>query len=124
MKLHPIICMLSADDYGVISQYTSVQEAAEDTLTSIEDIYASLAEGRAINGYIWNRQYTSKSTRKSSYRKSVVQYDLDGNVVNTFDSVAQALKLTGITNIDKAARGEIQLAGGYIWQYKSNIKEV
>lgn len=127
MKLQPVICMLSATDYSIVNQYPNVQEASEDTLTSVDDIKLSLAEGCAINGYVWNRQYIPKSgikcalvktRRMSTAKKAVVQYDLDGNVVNIFESVSQALKLTGITNIDKAARGAIQLAGGYVWQYQ------
>lgn len=131
IKLQPIICMLSATDYHIVSQYPNVQEAAEDTLTSADDIKLSLAEGCAINGYVWNRQYVPKSSAKSvsakirrlsTTKKSVVQYDLNDNIVNVFDSVSQAHKLTGITNIDKAARGAIQLAGGYKWQYIDNNK--
>lgn len=122
MDVHSTICMLSSESYEVVNEYRTVQEASEDTLTTIEDIYSSLAEGKVINGYIWNRHYIKKvkpmiQTKKVSHKKAVIQYDTEGNVVNMFSSVAEATKLTGITNIDKAARGIIQLAGGYTWQY-------
>lgn len=115
--------MLSTDDYRIVSQYSSVQEASDDTLTSIDDIRLSLMEGCAINGFVWTRQFVKKvkchasSTRKQMYKKAVIQYDLDSNIVHTFTSVAEATKLTGITNIDKAARGVLRLAGGYKWKY-------
>ena len=126
MELRPVICMLSTDDYRIVSQYPSVQEASDDTLTSVDDIRLSLMEGCAINGFVWTRQFVKKvkcqasSARKQLYKKAVIQYDLDSNIVHTFTSVAEATKLTGITNIDKAARGVLRLAGGYKWKYIEN----
>lgn len=128
MKLQPIICMLSKDTYKTISTYATVEEASDDTLTSTEDIYYSLAHGCAINGYVWNRQYvpkgvakltiTKQNKREFSNKRAVVKYDKEGIELEVYESVSQATKLTGITNIDKAARGLLASAGGFIWAYK------
>ena len=125
MKLQPIICMLSKDTYKAVNTYATVEEASDDTLTSVEDIYYSLAHGCAINGYVWNRQYILKGVAKHNNRrapsnkKAVVMYDKNGVELQVYESVSQATKLTGITNIDKAARGLLAFAGGFMWAYKN-----
>ena len=121
MKLQPIICMLSKDTYKTVNTYATIEEASDDTLTSTEDIYYSLAHGCAINGYVWNRQYvpkgvakltiTKQSNRVFSNKKAVVKYDKNGVELQVYESVSQA---TGITNIDKAARGLLTFAGGFM----------
>ena len=113
--------MLNQDTYEIISKYESVAEAAEDTLISSDDIMTSLATGVSAGGCLWNRQYLQMNTtpkRSFSNKKTVAQIDANGVTVATFESVNQATKKTGITNIDKAARGIIQFAGGYTWEYR------
>ena len=126
MNLRPIICMLSKDTYEAVKTYATVEEASNDTLTSVEDIYYSLAHGCAINGYVWNRQYIQKGVvkhnnrRAPSYKKAaVIMYNKNGVELQVYESVSQATKLTGITNIDKAARGLRAFAGGFMWAYKN-----
>lgn len=48
--------------------------------------------------------------------KPVIQYDLDGNEINRFDSVALAKKETGINSISSCIRGVTKTAGGFIWK--------
>lgn len=121
--------MLNAKTYSIMSQYENIENAAEDTLTTIEDIKLSLAEGCAVNGFIWCRQYIPKTIAKYVLRKSytkapggrrkiVMQIDMEGNIVAKFPSILDATRVTGITNIDKAARGIIKKAGGYQWVYE------
>lgn len=51
--------------------------------------------------------------------KKVIQYDLKGNYIQTFDSVAEASKQTGANqhSISNVACGRRNKAGGYIWKY-------
>lgn len=51
--------------------------------------------------------------------KKVKQYDLKGNYIQTFDSVAEASKQTGTNqhSISNVACGRRNKAGGYIWKY-------
>ena len=63
--------------------------------------------------------YKNPKTRK------VNQYDLDGNLLNTFDSVKQAYKSIGGTtnngaaNITAVCRDRQNSAYGYKWNYAS-----
>ena len=121
MKAQQIICMINENTYEVVNTYDSIEEASKDTLASADDIYVSLATGIAVDGFIWNRRFIqtqNTSKRNFSRKKTVVQLDLDGAIVGVFESVNQATKQTGISNIDKAARGLIHLAGGYVWKYE------
>lgn len=48
----------------------------------------------------------------------VSQYDLQGNLINTYKSTREADRQTGIAqqNISKCMRGERYTAGGYVWK--------
>lgn len=127
MELYSTVCMLSTESGEVVNEYMTVHEASDDTLTPIEDIYKSMTEGIVVNGYAWNRRYIATNKQKSEAlsrgKKAVVQIDPESmNAIATYSSVAHATRETRITNIDKAARGMIQLAGGYIWEYVHKTK--
>ncbi|MBO6793894.1 MAG: GIY-YIG nuclease family protein [Balneolaceae bacterium] len=52
--------------------------------------------------------------------KPVIQYDLEGNFVNTFRTTDEAEEITGISRvtIQKVASGEYYHAGNFQWKYK------
>ena len=52
--------------------------------------------------------------------KPVLQFDLDGNLVNEYESITLATQETGIKNIGRCCRGVSLTAGGYIWSYKED----
>jgi group I intron endonuclease len=57
----------------------------------------------------------------NSQRLSEVrQYDLDGNLINTFENTLEAEKNTGISSkiIRSTCRGETKTGGNFIWLYK------
>lgn len=64
-----------------------------------------------------------------SVKKSVLQFDLNGNFIAEYPSYREAQRQTGINSIDVVCRGERQkgrkqkTAGGYIWKYKEDIQD-
>lgn len=56
---------------------------------------------------------------KKNFSKSIVQYDLNGNYINKFESMAQATKITNISqgNISECCNKKRRIAGGYIWKF-------
>ena len=56
-------------------------------------------------------------------KRRVAQYDLEGNLIAIYDSVADASKITGIGYIYGAASGRRKTAGGYIWRYYEEVKD-
>lgn len=53
--------------------------------------------------------------------QSVIQMDLNGNVIKEYSTMTQAQNETGISikNISRAANGDRKTAGGYIWKLSS-----
>lgn len=56
---------------------------------------------------------------QNSKYSPVIQYDDDGNIINTFSKIADASKALNIDRhrITKCCQGLIKKAGGYIWKY-------
>jgi hypothetical protein len=52
----------------------------------------------------------------------VIQYDLNNNQLNKFETILNASKITGVghMSIRKCCIGERNTAGGFIWKYNSN----
>ena len=70
---------------------------------------------------IWDSYSRGRQMRSP---KAVLQYDLTGNLVNRFDSVADVRKTFGYSHISEACRGakryERHYAKGYIWRYEDD----
>ena len=53
-------------------------------------------------------------------RRKVSKYDLNGNYIQTYNSIAEAIKNnTKCTGIIAACKGKSKQAGGFIWKYAS-----
>lgn len=52
--------------------------------------------------------------------KSIIQYDLDGNLINEYESMTQAgLKTnSNISHISKVCNGKLKTTNGFIWKFK------
>lgn len=59
-------------------------------------------------------------THMDKIRKVTNQFDLNGNLLNTYISTVEASKATGVpsSNIVNCANGKLKTAGGFIWKYK------
>lgn len=67
--------------------------------------------------------------RKGKYHhnsKPVFQYDLEGNFIKSYNSVADAHRETGLSigNIASVCNGRLKKTGGFIWQYKRMKNEI
>lgn len=67
----------------------------------------------------WTNSMTGKFGKLHHNSKPVNQYDLEGNLVATFEGTRDAFRKTGILqiSISRAARGVVKSAGGYKWEY-------
>ena len=89
-------------DHGGISNN---REVSDETRKKLSDINIGVNKGF-----------------KSPIAKKVFQYDIQGNFIKTWYSVADARRATGIKGIDSCCRGKYITAGGYIWLYDNNIE--
>ena len=55
--------------------------------------------------------------------KSVLQYDIHGNFIKEWSSVADAEETLKIYSIGKCANFKRKSAGGFVWRYKNNGEE-
>ena len=69
--------------------------------------------------YLENNLHAIKNHLHRHYTRGVKQYDLQGNLLATYNSIVEANKATGInkSNIGQACRGVYKIIGGYRWQY-------
>lgn len=72
----------------------------------------------------YNRRKPCSEERKKklqdmAVKKSVVQLDLNGNVIKCYDSLMNASRVTGINvgGISACCNGHAKTAGGFIWQF-------
>ena len=67
-----------------------------------------------------NNNHGSRNKRVSkALSKKINQFDLNGNLINSFYGTKEAERQTGIFNqsIGQCALGKYKTAGGYIWRY-------
>lgn len=82
-------------------------------------------------GFIWkyenmkihkNSNYSSRKTNNIKNKISVVQLSKDIVYINTFTSISEAVRLTGIpkSSIQGCVAGTLDHAGGYLWKKNNN----
>lgn len=76
--------------------------------------------GLRLGTYQWNIINPIKMSDLTShigvgYKKKVGQYDIDGNLIKVFDTVAECKKI--FTNVRKVLNGQLSTTKGYIFKY-------
>ena len=95
-----------------------------------EEFKRKLSESHKGNPGYWTNKHLSEETKKklseshkgktSPNRKKVSQYDLNGNYIQTYNSVTDAMKYNPKAgNLTDVCRGKRKQAGGFIWKYAS-----
>lgn len=84
-----------------------------------------LPGGQIINSAkISEKKKEKKELLNQDKSKQVFQFDLSGNFIRAWQSVALARRETSINHIDACCRGDRGSAGGYKWQYAEEDKIV
>lgn len=68
----------------------------------------------------YNSNYGTRNERiKQSLQKPVIQYNINNEYINTFPSIIEAHKLTGVDNhhISACCNNKRKTAGGYKWVF-------
>lgn len=66
----------------------------------------------------YNNCYNDGQIKRARFkRKKVYQYDLNGNLIKEWESIAEC-KRNGFKHCDKVCRGERKSCGGFIWSYE------
>lgn len=116
----------------IIDEFDSLADAAQKT-GSKEDHIRSCCNGsrKSHNGFKWrdaNPDYIKKrrSKNNNTSKRKVVQLDLDGNIVNDYESISSASRSVGIkkSNIIDCLSKRKMTAGGFKWEYKKESRSL
>lgn len=118
------VLQLDRNSGEVLNTYKTIKEASIITNTSREGIY-DCVNGVAIvaGGYKWRyRDLPTPITPEHKLKRTIVQMDKQYNILNTFESIAEAARSvnSNVTSIGKVCRGEMATAAGFKWSYKNN----
>ena len=88
---------------------------------------ACLGEIKTAKGFIWRYEevnFTKEELnfiKKNKRKRKITQSDKDGNYLNTFESLADAHRITNIdaSSISSCCNKRQKTAGGFIWEYAS-----
>lgn len=109
-------------DGNYLKSYNDLSSAALSINTSKQRISkACLSKSNLFDNYYWSYKYVEPFVPETDLRRKIVlQYDMEDNYLNTFESVSKASKFTGLskTCISRCCRGERHYSGGYKWRFK------
>ena len=107
-----------SEDGKYIATYKSAREVQKETGISYK-LVSSVCDGskRIAHGYIWRFEGDSfdKYETENTYLIKVDKYDLDGNFIQTFDSIVEANKSIETGRVDRALKTKNKYAGGFYW---------
>lgn len=103
-----------------LEKFDSVKEAAiKCNLKSHSRIISAAKYGKMSGGYRWSYELKDNildcSNISSNKPKQIEQYDLDGNLIKTWN-IAECRKV--YPNCIKVCRGAREKAHGFVWKYK------
>ena len=110
-----------------INKYGSITEASKQTNIRSSDISAVLS-GRQLSagGFQWiydgEKAPCIYNAKSSCDKKPVLQYDLDGNLINEYSCMSEAIKAVGLLSVASIARScasSSHTAAGYKWEWKN-----
>lgn len=105
---------------NIIATYSSLSDVEKQLHIDKRRISMACTNSTLFGDSFWSyKENDSFHLLYDNRKKTVAQYDLQGNILSRFDSVSEASKLTGIskTCISRCCRGERQSSKGYIWKY-------
>lgn len=118
-------------DGNYVTEYPSITEAAKALGVSRNLIY-SILYGKRLSSK--NYQFKLKEDKNTIIKKysnrqggkyKVYQCDENWNILNEYESVAEAARTLNIdsSSISKCCRGKLQHCGGYRWKYPNKKDE-
>ena len=116
-------------DGKFLHEYKNIYEMKNVFGHTYHGVYSCLTGiTRSWHGYMWSYQkydkissyITKKGYTKYNYNKSIYQYDLDGNYINSYETISDAadsINSKHVNLISACARGELKAACGFQWSY-------
>ena len=99
-----------------IQTFNSAKQAANNTNIPNANICSVLnGKRQTAGGYYWTFENQLPTIKKQT---KIYQYDLQGNLLNSFSTKAEAGRAThcNAADIGRVCKGQRQTCGGYIWK--------
>lgn len=100
-----------------IQKFNSAKEAADTLNIGVDGIRKTCNEKQnCYRGFQWSFNYFDNIGIADVYR--IYQYDLCGNLINSYDSIGEASKTTGVREnaIINCYQNKISRAGQFVWK--------
>ena len=118
-------------DGNLIAIYNSVKDAATcNNITHPGIVRCCRFTQHSAGGFQWRyyNEHHTESINKISPKKTkvVLQYSKTGEYITSFKNATEAEKVTKVdkSSIGRCCRNELKTAGGYVWKFKTNEKEL
>jgi len=101
-----------------MTKFECLEDAAHAVSSTKSNISsACLGTSKTAKGFYWSYEDYDYFTRDDNRTTSIKQINKQGEEVNSFKSIAEASRVTGInkSSIAKVIRGEYKTAGGFYW---------
>ena len=123
--------------YNVMNEFQSISEASQKTGLGYDIISCSCKKYRILSKYgciycfknnfdyiVENKPFSTSCISTNKKRKTIVQYDLGGEILYKYNSVADAVIGCGLKSSDgiyDVLNGKRAMAGGYLWSYEGHL---
>ena len=105
----------------LLNKYSNLTDAGNViNLTKQHLSKVCLGVNKAFRGYYWSYEYKEPfASDVDNRKKKVSKYSLEGILIETYKSIAEASKITRInkTSIAKVCRGERKSSGNFLWKF-------
>lgn len=105
-------------EHIIFASNLTIQEAKEMEVTLIKELKSLVAQ----NGY----NVSEGGDANTSLCKKIVQFDLHGNYLKTYDSALSASEICNLhlPNMIDCCKGRSLQSGGYIWRYEVDVDDI
>lgn len=100
------------------SFYSKNKEALCNLLKSSSKEHKAHIRSLSRLNYYKNNEQAHKQI-SDRQKRAVLQYDLEGNLLNEFESLLEAKQKTGAKNISSCCTGSQKTSGGFIFKFKN-----
>jgi len=123
--------------YNVMNEFQSISEASQKTGLGYDIISCSCKKYRILSKYgciycfknnfdyvVENKPFITSCISTNKKRKIIVQYDLGGEILYKYNSVADAAMGCGLKSSDgiyDVLNGKRAVSGGYLWSYEGHL---
>lgn len=112
--------------YGIESFDFSILETCDVSMLDEREIYY-VSKFNTYLGEGYNMTAGGQRDISCTTARAIDQYDVDGNFIASYISIAEAMRATGARHISRVLCGDSRTAGGYYWSYHGdgfNMRDV